>query len=411
MLLARRQFRLACAWVLVLCTLACGGVDDGSSRTRKSGSGEVPIENEPPSGGPSGGSVDYQAQIDACGGSGTGGAGGAGAEFDTLRDGGRLVGVALAAHRLGGSEYATVASREFNLVTPENEMKWDTIEPSPNRFNFQPAESILRFAEQHDMKVKGHTLVWHSQLPAWVSALQGAEEVRAAMRRHIETTVTHFKDAFPGRVIAWDVVNEALDSRDNVVTYRDSIFYTSLGEGFIGEAFHMAHEVDPEALLFYNDYGIESLGAKSQATYTMVRELVEAGVPIDGVGFQMHTTALDQGPERQEFDENITRYIELGLLVAISEMDASLCFGFADPEQALLAQRVRYQQILGTCLQHPECHSVSVWGVGDSDSWLNSYRPCDNSAFQPWPLLFDSEYQKKPAWFGALDALGGCYEW
>lgn len=328
-----------------------------------------------------------------------------------LRDSGHLVGVAISTRRLDGAAYARTAAREFNYVTPENEMKWNTIEPQPGSFSFGDADRVVRFARDNDMLVKGHTLVWHSQLPDWVEALEGADTVRDAMRSHIDVTVGHFREQFPGSVVAWDVVNEAFDVRNGSAFYRESVFYRELGEGFIGEAFHRAREADPSALLYYNDFGVENLGAKSQATYEMVRDLVEGGVPIDGIGFQMHTSGFDSGPSRAEFEENLQRYVDLGLLVSISEMDVYLCSGFSDPAAAFEAQRRRYHEIVGTCLQFPECDSVTFWGVGDDDSWLNWWRPCEVDMFSAWPLLFDATYAPKPAWHGVYDALIGCRSW
>jgi endo-1,4-beta-xylanase len=325
-----------------------------------------------------------------------------------LRDTDRLIGVALASHRLASAPYAAVAAREFNYVTPENEMKWGIIEPSPGVFDFQHADLIVSFADQHDMLVKGHTLVWHSQLPGWVSSLVGAANVRAAMELHISTVVSHYRDEFPGSVIAWDVVNEALDSVDGSVSFRDSVFYRELGEGFIAEAFELARAADPEALLFYNDYGIEGLGAKSNATFELVQDLLNRGVPIDGIGFQMHTTASGAGVGPDDFEKNLERYSDIGLLVNISEMDVSLCSGFASEAVALEAQRVRYNQMVGTCLRFEACHAVSLWGVSDGDSWLNSSRPCESTTLSPWPLVFDYMYRHKPAWGGVADALAGC---
>jgi endo-1,4-beta-xylanase len=328
-----------------------------------------------------------------------------------LRELGSLVGVALTSRRLLDDDYTRVAAREFNYLTPENEMKWEALEPSPGNFRFQDADAIVTFAEEHEMLVKGHTLVWHSQLPSWVDALEGEVAVREAMQRHIELTIEHYEQEFPGRVGVWDVVNEALDTQDDQVVFRDSAFYRELGEGFVQEAFEMARQAAPDALLFYNDYGIESLNSKSDATYDLMLDLVEAGAPIDGIGFQMHTIVLDAGPSRQQFASNLQRFVDLGLLVTVSEMDVSLCFGFDEPEQAWREQRARYHRILSACLELEECHGVSLWGVGDNDSWLNSYRPCDDTRFEPWPLLFDGNYERKPAWAGAHDALSGCDEW
>lgn len=325
-----------------------------------------------------------------------------------LRDLGYLIGTALATHRLGNAEYEAAAARNFNLVTPENEMKWDATEPTDDRFTFTRGDAIVQFAAENDMLVKGHTLVWHSQLPGWVSQLQGEDAVREAMTDHIEQVMGHYLSEFPGSVVVWDVVNEAIDSRGPQAFFRDSVFYTELGEGFIGEAFTIAHAMDPNALLFYNDYGIEALGAKSNATYEMVEALVDAGVPIDGVGFQMHTRGLDFGPSVSEFRQNLQRFVDLGLLVSITEMDVNLCSGFESRSEAISVQRERYRSLIDVCLEFEACHSISVWGMSDGGSWLNQQQPCDNPRLQPWPLLFTDEFERKPAWWGVFDALSGC---
>jgi endo-1,4-beta-xylanase len=325
-----------------------------------------------------------------------------------LRDLGTLIGVALARQRLTDDDYAAVAARDFNLVTAENEMKWDATEPNDDRYTFGFGDAIAQFARDNDMLVKGHTLVWHSQLPSWVDRLEGGDAVREAMQDHIESVMAHYRDEFPGTVVVWDVVNEAIDSREDRAFYRDSVFHRELGEGFIAEAFEMAEAVDPDALLFYNDFGIESLGTKSQATFEMISELVESGVPIDGVGFQMHTIGIDAGPSVEDFRRNIQRYVDLGLFVSISEMDVNLCWGFESREQAIEGQRQRYYDIISTCLEFDECHSVSVWGMRDGDSWLNDQVVCEDPADRPWPLLFTDDFERKPAWWGVFDALSGC---
>lgn len=329
------------------------------------------------------------------------------AALPNLRDLGRTIGVALSAQRLAEVPYGDTAAAHFNQVTPENEMKWDSVEPSPGQFNFGPADAIVSFARDRDMKVRGHTLVWHSQLPAWVDALTGADAVRAAMTLHIQTVVGHFRDTFPGVVVGWDVVNEALTGfGGGMAGYRDSVFYRELGEGFIAEAFQIAREADPDALLFYNDFSIEGMGGKSNATFDMVSALVAAGVPIDGIGFQMHTGPEDRGPGLAEFEANIARYAELGLLIEISEMDVNLC-ALGNNVFALEAQRYRYNRMLGACLASPACNSISVWGLADPHSWLNM-NGCNDAAWLPMPLAFDAEYARKPAWWGIYDALAGC---
>ncbi len=326
-----------------------------------------------------------------------------------LRGNGFRIGAALKASLLELPEYAEVAAREFNYVTAVNDMKWERTEPEPGVFSFGPADQVVAFASENDMLVKGHTLVWHNQLPDWMSELQGESAVRDALTQHIEMVVSHFRDEYPGRVVAWDVVNEALASQGDTVTHRDAVFYRELGEGYVAEAFHLARQVDPDVQLIYNDYGIEDMGPKSNATFEWIRDMLNAGVPVDGVGFQMHTTVIP-GPQGEEFAQNIARYTELGLTVNISEMDVSLCQGYETREEALLAQRVRYNDLVSACVQNPRCDAVTFWGFSDAYTWLDRYGPCDRDDFKPWPLVFSENYSRKPAWWGVYDALTGCIQ-
>lgn len=337
------------------------------------------------------------------------------AESPFFRDGERRLGVAVSADRLEDPAYAQTVAAQFNQVTAENEMKWESIEPEPGVFDFSRADAIVAFARDNGMQVRGHTLVWHSQLPAWVEALTGADAVREAMTRHIQTVVAHYRDTFPGSVVAWDVVNEALNvmqgAMGGTVIYRDSVFYRELGEGFIAEAFQIARDTDPDALLFYNDFGVEgTLGAKSTGTYDMVAALVAAGVPIDGMGFQMHTGPLDQGPNADDFAANVARYEALGLQVEVTEMDVTLC-AIGGNALGFELQRYRYNRVLGACFASPACRSVSLWGLADPNSWLNDTGCMQGMLVldtEPAPLAFDEAYQRKPAWWGVYDALDGC---
>jgi endo-1,4-beta-xylanase len=327
----------------------------------------------------------------------------------SFRDSERTIGVAVSAARLAEPAYAQTIASQFNQVTPENEMKWETIEPSPGVFDFAPADAIVEFARDNGMQVRGHTLVWHSQLPGWVDELSGADAIRAAMTRHIQTVVGHFRDAYPGIVVAWDVVNEAIDAPGGMAGHRDTVFYRELGAGFIAEAFQIARDADPQALLFYNDFGIEGMfGGKATATFEMVSGLVASGVPIDGIGFQMHTVPDDRGPGFVEFQGNVERYAELGLAIDITEMDVTLC-GIGNSEFALEAQRFRYNRLVSACFASSACRAISLWGVGDANSWLND-TGCGAAAvgILPMPLAFDDAYARKPAWWGIYDALTGC---
>ena len=303
---------------------------------------------------------------------------------------GRLIGAAVGASHLSEAAYATTAAAAFDFVTPENEMKWDATEPTQNVFTFAGGDAITAFAQQNGMKVKGHTLVWHSQLPAWVSGITDATALHDAMINHVTQVASHYR----GQVIAWDVVNEAVD--DDGQSLRDSIFYQYLGAGYIDDAFNAAHAADPGALLLYNDYGAEGAGAKSDYVYSMVKGMLARGVPINGVGLQMHTGPADTSPSAAEVAANMQRLEALGLNVVISEMDVQICTSDVD------TQKTRFHDIVAVCASEPLCLAVTVWGVSDKYSWLNGA-----TCATPQPLLFDDNYSPKPAYAGVLGALLG----
>jgi endo-1,4-beta-xylanase len=303
---------------------------------------------------------------------------------------GRLIGAALGAAHLAEAAYAATAAKEFDFVTPENEMKWDATEPTENVFDFSRGDAIVAFAQQNGMKVKGHTLVWHSQLPAWVSSIEDATALHDAMINHITQVVSHFR----GKVMAWDVVNEAV--ADSGLGLRDDLFSELLGAGYIDDAFKAARAADPAVLLLYNDYGAEGAGGKSQYVYNMVQGMLARGVPLNGVGLQMHTGPADRSPSAAEVSANMQRLEALGLNVFVSEMDVQLCTG------DLGTQAARFHDIVADCLSQPLCLAVTTWGVTDKYSWLNGV-----TCATPQPLLFDDNYVPKPAHAGLLNALLG----
>lgn len=316
---------------------------------------------------------------------------------------GRLIGTAVAAARISESAFTNVAAAEFDYVTPENEMKWDALEPSNNSFNFGAADQIVNFAQQNGMKVKGHTLVWHNQLPQWVQNLNSPDAVRSAMINHIQKVMTHFK----GKVVAWDVVNEAWanpnDWPNGEPTLRPSVFMQQLGAGFIDEAFIAAREVDSDVKLYYNDFRSEAVGQpKGDAIYEMLQGMVERGVPIDGVGLQMHLGAPNDKPDIADIIANMQRIADLGLEVLISEMDEHVCDG-ESPE----AQGARFHDIVEACVNQPACPAITFWGVSDKDSWLNNWDELNCGGRRPSGLLWDDNYMKKPAYTGVLEALTG----
>jgi len=335
------------------------------------------------------------------GGAGGGGAGGSSAACQaakTLKDAGsctnRLVGVALSKARLGEPEFVA-AAEQFNYATPENEMKWDVTEPQPGQFTFTDGDAIVDFAQAHNMKVKGHTLVWHNQLPDWLTSLNAAA-LRTAMTDHIAGVMAHYK----GKVIAWDVVNEAYGDDGQL---RNSIWGQKLGASFIDDAFKAARAADPNVKLYYNDYDIESAYAKADSVYEMVKSMKQRGIPIDGVGMQMHTRTTDEDPPVPEFVANLERLLALGVEVVLSELDVRYCENGTDEQQ-----KKRFHDIIAACLAHTGCGAITIWGISDKYSFLNDRTDLQCAGpLPPRPLLWNDSYEKKPSFDGVMDALLG----
>jgi endo-1,4-beta-xylanase len=307
----------------------------------------------------------------------------------------RRIGVALTNRHLSEAEYAN-AALEFNYVTPEDEMKWDVTEPSRGTFTFTQGDAIVDFALENGMEVKGHTLVWHNQLPSWLNSITDPADLRAAMIEHIQGVMQHYR----GKVVAWDVVNEAYEADGEL---RDSIWSRTLGYSFIEEAFIAAREADPDVKLYYNDYDIESDYLKTDGVYEMVADLKMRGIPIDGVGMQMHTRTRDEDPPVPEFIANIRRFVALGVEVVLSEMDVRFC---EDGTQEKQSQR--YHDIIAACVAEPGCGDITFWGISDPQSFLNARTDleCQGSG-TPRPLLWDDNYNKKLSYNGVIDALVG----
>ncbi|HEX9620935.1 MAG TPA: endo-1,4-beta-xylanase [Polyangiaceae bacterium] len=308
---------------------------------------------------------------------------------------GRWVGAAVAFAPLTGEPpYAELLAREFNYVTPENATKWGSLQSDdPEVWDFTQADAIIDAAVAAGQQIKGHTLIWHSQLPAYVNdSLTDAELVRA-MRRHIATTVKRYKKVIDG----WDVVNESFNGDGS---YRDTVFHRKLGEDYIPRAFRMARQADRNAELYYNDFGIETINAKSDAVYALVSDLVARRVPIDGVGFQMHLDARFP-PTTEQFVENFARFAELGLSINISELDVRIAQVSASPAEKLALQQQIYHRVASACVMTPTCSAVTTWGFTDRHSWIDStFGPDD-------PLPFDDDYVAKPAYYGMVDGMLG----
>ncbi len=308
---------------------------------------------------------------------------------DAARSAGKLVGAAVQSGFLADGRYSGILSRHFNYLTAEYEMKWDPIERTRSTNDFGGADAIVGYALGNGMQVKGHALIWHGSVPSWVNSLSSAD-LRVAFENHIRSVAEHFR----GRVYAWDVVNEAV--ADDGSGLRDTVFRQRLGDQYIADAFRIARQADPQALLFYNDYGGEGLNQKSNRIYELVQNLRTQGVPIDGVGLQMHITASNP-PTDANVAANMRRLAALGLSVNISEMDVRV----RDLPAAtkLETQRSVYRSIVAVCVAEPRCDGITFWGFTDAHSWIDGQFGADD------PLLFDDQYGAKPAYYGVLDAL------
>ncbi|CAL9673748.1 hypothetical protein SUDANB1_07679 [Streptomyces sp. enrichment culture] len=291
---------------------------------------------------------------------------------------GRYFGTAVSAGRLGDGTYTGILDREFNSVTAENEMKWDATEPSRGSFTFSRADQIANRAQARGQRLRGHTLVWHSQLPGWVGSIRDANTLRGVMNNHITTVMNRYK----GRIHSWDVVNEAFADGGSG-QMRGSVFRDVLGTGFIEQAFRTARSADPAAKLCYNDYNIENWSdAKTQGVYRMVRDFKSRGVPIDCVGLQAHFGA---GGPPGSFQTTLSSFAALGVDVQITELDIAQ------------APPTAYANTVRACMNVARCTGITVWGIRDSDSWRSGENP----------LLFDRNGNKKPAYSATLTAMGG----
>jgi endo-1,4-beta-xylanase len=288
---------------------------------------------------------------------------------------GRYFGTALNAGKLGDSAYTTIAGREFNMVTPENEMKWDATEPSQNSFSYGQADQIVNFATSHGQRVRGHALAWHSQQPGWAQNLSGTA-LRNAMLNHIATVASHYQ----GKIYAWDVVNEAF-ADGSTGARRDSNLQRT-GNDWIEAAFRAARAADPGAKLCYNDYNIDTwTAAKTQAVASMIRDFKSRGVPIDCVGLQSHFTGGSSYPST--YRTTLQNFAALGVDVHITELDITN------------ANATAYGNVASDCLAVARCAGITVWGVRDSDSWRSGESP----------LLFDGSGNKKAAYTAVLNAI------
>jgi endo-1,4-beta-xylanase len=315
---------------------------------------------------------------------------------------GLLVGAAVRPSLFSEAAYSETLAREYNMVEPEDAMKWWVLRRNPE-FDFRAGDEVVGFAHAHGMKVRGHCLVWGRTNPAWLT--EGGftpAQLSRLLKEHITTVMKHYA----GQVFAWDVVNEALDENGQP---KNSIWYNQPGIGladkglaYVEQAFRWAHEADPQALLFYNEAEAEGLNRKSDAVYAMVKDFRQRGVPIDGVGLQLHVSRFDL--DTQAIAANIARLTALGVQVHITELDVSLPVDPATGQfrkEYLLRQADVYRGVVRACLQSRGCTAIQTWGFTDKYSWSGSHSHGERGAALP----FDRAYKPKPAYDALLEAL------
>lgn len=285
--------------------------------------------------------------------------------------------------------YAETVATELNSVTPENALKWESLHPEPETWTFAPAEAIVDFAAEHDLAVKGHALVWDQEFidatPDWVEAIDDPADLRSVLEDHITTVMTQFDT-----VDRWDVVNEPLRLAGGEL-YQGH-FARVLGSEWIAEAFEIARAADPDAQLYLNENNVEYVPVKRAAFVDLVTQLVEDGAPIDGVGLQMHL--LNGAPEPGVVTELVEEFTDLGLEVAITELDVPV-----REDEDLESQAAIYEQVVGECLD-AGCRDVTLWGFTDKHTWIDSYLGPGLR-----PLIFDEEYAPKPAYAALWEAV------
>ncbi|MEP7145116.1 MAG: endo-1,4-beta-xylanase, partial [Ferruginibacter sp.] len=298
--------------------------------------------------------------------------------------------------------------QQFNMATPENVMKAEIIHPQWDTYNFDLADKMVAYCQKNNIKVNAHTLIWHSQLPAFARRIQSVDSFRTFFSNHIKTVAGRYD----GKVYSWDVVNEALNEDG---TMRKSVFLNKLGEDFVTEAFRTAQAAAPNTLLYYNDYNNEQ-SAKRAGCIALIKKIQSAGVRIDGVGIQGHWH-LGKIPLK-DIEESIIQYAALGIKVMFTELDIEVLqrnFSGADVNQSMqnnpalnpyvkgLPDSVQqqlandYEALFKLFLKHKDKISrVTFWGVNDGQSWLNGWPVRGRTNY---PLLFDRNFQPKPAFY------------
>jgi endo-1,4-beta-xylanase len=296
--------------------------------------------------------------------------------------------------------YDTVVAREFNLIVAGNVMKWSSIHrDSRYLYRWTNPDALVAFAQANGMKVRGHTLVWYQQNPAWLTnTTWDPETLKVVLKEHIDSVVGHYK----GKILAWDVVNEAFNDGTGSLRVTGSPWATTLGAGYVDLAFQEARAADPAALLFYNDYNLETPGLKQDSVFSRISGMKARGIPIDGIGFQAHfqVNADATGvPSKETLIATFNRFAALGLKIHITELDIRVRTPGATSAE-LTAQNQGFANITAACLAVPACEAMVVWGLNDGESWVNTTFPGYGQA-----LLFDDSYSRKATYNAVSAAL------
>jgi len=320
------------------------------------------------------------------------------------------IGVAVSAQSLQNKKVSDFILSQFNSVTPENAMKMGPIHPGENRYNWRDADSIVNFATTHGIRVRGHNLCWHEQTPGWFFKDDKGNQVTKELllkrlKEHITTVVNRYK----GKIYAWDVVNEAIDD-DSTKFLRNSMWYKICGDDFIAKAFEYAHEADPNAVLFYNDYNTER-PEKRERVYRLLKQLVDAKVPINAVGLQAHWSAYE--PDQKDLVETIKKFSSLGLKIQITELDVSIYpweknqRPLREGEKGVLTPELEQKQIDKYAMvfkifrkYRKVITGVTFWNISDGYTWLDQYPVRGRKNF---PLLFDRDLQPKKAFWSVVN--------
>ena len=288
-----------------------------------------------------------------------------------------------------GVTFRTTMAHEFNVLTPENDMKFDHLRPSRDAYRFAAADSLVTFAESNGMKVRGHNLVWHQQLPSWLtSGTWTKAQAESLLTDHVTTVASHYR----GHVMEWDVVNEPFNDDG---TMRAGFWMDHIGPSYIEKALRAAHAADPGVALYINDYNVEGLGRKSDSLFALAKDLRARGVPLDGVGFESHFIV---GGVPSTLAENMARFAAAGFKVHITELDVRIQLPATGV--SLTQQGTDYATVVGACVASPACGEVVVWGFTDRESWIPN-------AFQGWgaATLMDAGYGRKAAYEGVVRTL------